>query len=65
MNFFLAGLMRMGARKLAANPRVRATAARAARATLDEAKRVAGAPDRPRAAGRAVRRILDRLRDGE
>ena len=36
MNFFLAGLMRMGARKLAANPRVRATAARAARATLDE-----------------------------
>ena len=65
MNIFLAGLARMGARKLAANPRVRKTAARAARATLDEAKRVAHAPDRPRAAGRAVRRFLDRLRNGD
>lgn len=65
MNFFLAGLVRMGARKLAANPRMRETAARAARTALDEAKQVARAPDRPRAAGRAVRRVLNRLRDGE
>ena len=62
MNPFLAGLVRLGARKLAANPAVREKSAHAARAAVAEARRIAGAPDRPRAAGRAVRRALDRLR---
>ncbi len=62
MNPLLAGLLRMGARKLAANPKVREKSARAARAAFDEARRIAGEPDRPRAAGRAVRRFLDRFR---
>ena len=63
MNPLFAGLIRMGARKLAANPKMREKSARAARAALDEARRIARADDRPRAAGQAVRRVLNRLRD--
>ena len=62
MNPLLAGLLRMGARKLAANPRVREKSTEAARAALDEARRIAREPDRPRAAGRAVRRVLNRIK---
>lgn len=64
MTPFLAGLVRMGARKLAANPKVREASARAARAAVDEARRIARERDRPRAAGRAVRRAIDRLKGG-
>ena len=62
MSPLLARLVRMGARRLAANPKVREASARAARAAAEEAGRIARDRDRPRAAGRAVRRALNALR---
>ena len=62
MNPLFAGLLRMGARKLAQNPELRAKSARAARAAIDEARKIAQDEDRARAAGRAIRRALDRFR---
>ena len=55
---------RYALRKAAANPQVQAKAAEAARFAVEEAKEVARDEDRPRAAGRAVRRALDKLQGG-
>ncbi len=62
MSFLLRYIARYAARRLAANPRAREIAARAARAALDEGKQIAQDENRPRAAGRAIRRALGRLR---
>lgn len=64
MNPLLVRLVRMGARRLAANPKVREASARAARAAVEEAGRIARDRDRPRAAGRAVRRAWNALQGG-
>ncbi len=61
MVFLLRNIVRYAAQKLAADPQVRETAARAARVVVDEAKQIAGRDDKARAAGRAVRRALNKL----
>ncbi len=61
MSFLLRNMARYAAQKLASNPRVRETAAKAARVAVDEAKEIAGKEDKAFAAGRAVRRALNKL----
>jgi hypothetical protein len=63
MSFFLSRIARYAAQKIAADPRVRAKAASAARVVVSEAKQVAREDDKARAAGKAVRRALNKLRD--
>ncbi len=46
---------------LTSNPRARETAAKAARVVVDEARQIARREDKARAAGRAVRRAMNRL----
>ena len=61
MSFLLRNLARYAAQKLASNPQVRETAAKAARVVVDEAKDIAGKKDKALAAGRAVRRAMNKL----
>ena len=61
MSFFLRNIVRYAAQKLASNPRVRETAAKAAHAVVDEAKQIAREEDKARAAGRALRRAMNKL----
>ena len=63
MSFLLRNLVRLAVREVANDPETRAKAARAARALAQEARRIAGEEDRARAAGRAVRRALDKVRE--
>ena len=62
MSVLLRKIARYAAQKLAADPRVRAKAAEAARAAVDKGKQIARQEDPARAAGRALRRTLNRLR---
>jgi hypothetical protein len=62
MSFLLRNIARYAVQRLAADPRVRETAARAARATVEEGKRVAQEENRAYAAGQAVGRALHKLR---
>jgi len=61
MTFLLRNIASYAARKLAADPQVRETAAKAARAVADEAMQVAREENKAFAAGRAVRRALNKL----
>ena len=61
MSFLLRHVARYAAQKLAANPRVRETAAKAARVVVDEARQIAREEDRPRAVGRALRRVMNKM----
>lgn len=61
MSFFLRNIVRYAAQKIASNPRVRETAAKAARVVVDEAKHIAREEDKARAAGRALRRAMNKL----
>ncbi len=61
MSLLLRNLARYVAQKLASNPRVRETAAKAARVVVDEAKDIARKEDKAFAAGRAVRRAMSKL----
>jgi hypothetical protein len=61
MSFLLRNLARYAAQKLASNPQVRETAAKAARVAVDEAREIAGKEDKAFAAGRAVRRAMNKL----
>ena len=61
MSFFLRHIGRYAAQKLASNPRVREKAAKVASAVVKEAKQIAREEDRARAAGRAVRRAINKL----
>ncbi len=62
MAFLLRHIARYAAQKLAANPQAREAAAKAARVVVDEARQIARRDDKARAAGRAVRRALNKLR---
>ncbi len=62
MSLLLRHIARYAAQRLAASPRARELANKAARAVVDEGKQIAGQEDRPRAAGRALRRAVNRLR---
>ncbi len=61
MSFVLRNMARYVAQKLASNPQVRETAAKAARVAVDEAKEIAGRDDKAFATGRAVRRAMNKL----
>ncbi len=61
MSFFLRNIVRYAAQKLASNPRARETAAKAARVVVGEARQIARGEDRARAAGRALRRAMNKL----
>ncbi len=61
MAFLVRHLARYAAQKLASNSQAREKAASVARAVAGEAKQIAGEKDRARAAGRALRRTLDKL----
>ncbi len=61
MVFILRHIARFAARKIAANPRAREAAAKAVRVVVDEAKAIAREDEKARAAGRAVRRALNKL----
>lgn len=50
-------------RRLASDPKFRAKAITVARVALDEGQKIAGDQDRARAAGRAVRRAMDKLQN--
>ena len=62
MSILFRHIARYAAQKLAANPRVRETAAKAARVIVDEARQIAREEDRARAAGRALRRVMNKMR---
>ena len=61
MSFVLRNLARYAVQKLASNPQVKEAATKAARVAVDEVKEIAGKEDKARAAGRAVRRGLNKL----
>ncbi|MCH8950705.1 MAG: hypothetical protein IID49_01055 [Proteobacteria bacterium] len=64
MSFFLRHIARYAAQKLASDPRAKEKLVKAARAVAGEAKQIAGEQDRARAAGRALRRAINRLQGG-
>ena len=64
MSVFLRHLVSRAVRKAAADPRVREKTAEAARSAAEEARRIVRADDRPKEAGRAMRRALQRLGGG-
>jgi hypothetical protein len=61
MSLFLRQIARYAAQKLASDPRARDKAANAARAVIDGTKQMTREEDKARAAGRAVRRALNKL----
>ena len=61
MSFLLRHIARYAAQKIASNPQVRKTAAEAARLAVDEAKQIARRKDKAYAAGRALRRAMNKL----
>ena len=62
MSFLLRHIARYAAQKLASDPQARETAAKAARVVVGEAKKITRGEDRARAAGRALRRAMNKLR---
>ncbi len=62
MSFLLRHIARYAAQKLASDPRVREKAAKAARVVVDEARQIAREDDKARAAGRALRRAMNKMR---
>ena len=61
MSLLLRQIARYAAQKLAANPKVREKAAEAARVAVDETRKIAREEDRARAAGRALRRAMNKV----
>ncbi len=61
MSLLLRQIARYAAQKLAANPKVREKASEAARVVVDETRRIAREEDRARAAGRALRRAMNKV----
>ncbi len=61
MSFLLRHVARYATQKLASDPRVREKAAKAARVVVDEARQIVRGEDRARAAGRALRRAMNKL----
>ena len=61
MSFFLRHIARYAAQKLTSDPRAREKAAKAARIVAGETKQITRGEDRARAAGRALRRAMNKL----
>ncbi len=64
MAFLLRHIARYAAQKLASDPRARDKAAKIARVVVDEARQIARREDKARAAGRALRRAMNKLQGG-
>ncbi len=64
MSFLLRNIARYAAQKIASDPRARETAAKAARVVVDEARQIARREDKAQAAGRALRRAMNKLHGG-
>ncbi len=62
MSLLLRQIARYATQKLAADPRAREKAAKVARVVVDEARQIAREEDRARAAGRALRRVMNKMR---
>ncbi len=62
MSFLLRHIARYAAQKIASNPRAREAAAKATRAVVDEARQIARKEDKAWAAGRALRRAMNKLK---
>lgn len=65
MAVWLNRIARYAVRKVASDPRAREKAVSTARAVADEAKTIARDKDRARAAGRSVRRAINKLQNGQ
>ncbi len=61
MSFLLRHIARYAAQKLASDPWAKEKAAKAARVVVGEARQIARGEDRARAAGRALRRAMNKL----
>ncbi len=61
MSLLLRQIARYASQKLAADPRVREKAAKAARVVVDEARQIARGEDKARAAGRVLRRVMNKM----
>jgi hypothetical protein len=61
MSVILHHIARYAAQKLASDPRAREKAAKAARVVMGEAKQITRGEDRAQAAGRALRRAMNKL----
>ena len=62
MSILFRHIARYATQKLAADPRVRETAAKTARVVVDEVRQIAREADKARAAGRALRRVMNKMR---
>lgn len=62
MSIFLRQIVRRVAQKVASDPEAKEKAVKTARRVVDEAKQIAKEEDRAYAAGKAVRRALNRFR---
>ena len=65
MSFLLRHIARYAAQKLASDPRAREKAAKVARVVVGEARQIARGQDRARAAGRALRRAMNKLQSDQ
>ncbi len=61
MSILLRNIARYVAQKLASNPQAREKAARVARVVVGEARQIVRREDKARAAGRALRRAMNKL----
>jgi hypothetical protein len=61
MSLLLRNIARYAAQKLVSHPRAKEQAAKAARVFVGEAKQIAREEDKARAAGRALRRAMNKL----
>ncbi len=61
MAFLLRHIARYAAQKLASDPRAREKAAKVARVVVNEARHIARREDKAWAAGRALRRAMNKL----
>ena len=61
MSFLLRHIARYAAQKLTSDPRAKEKAVRSARVVAGEVRQIARGEDRARAAGRALRRAMNKL----
>ena len=61
MSFLLRHIARYAVQKLTSDPQAREQAAKAARVVVGKAKQITRGEDKARAAGQAVRRVLNKL----
>jgi hypothetical protein len=62
MSFLLRNIARYAAQKLASDPQAREKVAKAARVVVGKASQITRGEDRARAAGRALRRAMNKLK---